>query len=224
MDLPNLSTRPQYLQLLTKQKQTLRDAKSRKGERYKQKKSRYETIQQFLLGLMMNINKPSDFFNVRTTFIPPAYPPCLSPFDELKKVMIRDLLLETHHSGNYLLLRSVTPLDRMSSIMTIVEDEKRDVLLLSIYNQEEDTERATEEVLPEGAILIVKEPYLKLMADGSHGIRIDHLSDVIYLPIFDERIPDDWQPRLVEHNVTVSDWKTKGNHYFNKSKYSAAIN
>lgn len=173
---------------------------------------------------MMNINRPSTKFNVRTTFIPPAYPPCLSPFCDTKKVMIRDLLLETHHKGNYLLLRSVTPLAITSSIITIVEDEKNDVILLSIYYQEEHTERASEGVLPEGTILIVKEPYLKLMADGNHGIRIDHLSDVIYLPMFDKRVSDGWRSRIAELNVSASDWKTKGNHHFKKSKYSAAIN
>ncbi|CZR52531.1 related to TPR domain protein [Phialocephala subalpina] len=125
--------------------------------------------------------------------------------------------------GTYLLLRSITPPDRMTAIMAIVEDENRDVLMLQLYYQEEENERAAEEVLEEGTVLIVKEPYLKLMSDGDHGIRIDHLSDVIYFPMYDERVPKCWQLRLAECNVTASAWKAKGNDYFNESKYHAAI-
>jgi len=162
-------------------------------------------------------------FNMRSSFVPPAYLPCNSPFSDLTKVMIKDLLLETHHRGSYLLLRSITPPDRMTAIMAIVEDEKKDVIMLQLYHQEEENERATEEILEEGKVLIVKEPYLKLMSDGDYGIRVDHLSDVIYLPMYDERVPKSWQQRFAEHGVSASALKTKGNDFFNDFKYQAAI-
>jgi len=224
MNIHNVSDTPQYLQLLLKQKQSFRDAQRREGQHYAAKKSRDEITLQFRLRAMMKQGKYNHNNHIlRSSFVPPAYLPCLTPFCDLTKVMITDLRLETHHRGAYLLLRSITPPDRMTAIMAIVEDENKDVLMLQLYYQEEENERAAEEILEEGTVLIVKEPYLKLMSDGDVGLRVDHLSDVMHLPIYDERVPSCWRLRLAEHDVAASAWKTKGNDRFKESKYHAAI-
>jgi hypothetical protein len=222
MDIHNVSDAPQFIAQLLKQKQSLRDALSVKGQPPKGRKSRDETILQFRFRLMMRQGRAnSKTFNMRSSLIPPAYTPCSSLFCDLTKVMIKDLLLETHHRGTYLLLRSVTPPDRMTAVMAIVEDEEKDVLMLQLYYQEPENERAAEEILGEGTVLIVKEPYLKLMSDGDYGIRVDHLSDVIYPSMYDERVPDCWQ--VTEDHDSAGAWKAKGNDYFNGSKYRDAI-
>lgn len=223
MDIHDVSDAPQFIALLLKQKQSLRDALSFKGQRPKGRKLRDEIILQFRFRLMMRQGRAnSNTFNMRSSLIPPAYTPCLSPFSDLKKVMIKDLLLETHHRGTYLLLRSVTPPDRMTAVMAIVEDEEKDVLMLQLYYQEPENERAAEEILGEGMVLIVKEPYLKLMSDGDYGVRVDHLSDAIYLPMHDQRMPNCWQVTRDNHG-SAGAWKAKGNDYFNGSKYRDAI-
>ena len=219
MNTHDVSAVPQFTQLLLKQKQSLRDAQSRKGQHPKGRKSRDQITLQFRFRLMMNRGKAN--FNMRTSFVPPAYSPCIGSLFNLTKVMINDLLLETHHRGSYLVLRSITPPDRMTAIMAIMEDENKDAIMLQLYHQEE--ERAAEEILEEGVVLIVKEPYLKLMSDGDYGIRVDHLSDVIYLPKYDERVPNCWQLRFAEHNTSASVWKTIGNDHFKESKYHTAI-
>jgi hypothetical protein len=222
MDIHDISDAPQFIELLLKQKQSLRDALSYKGQHPKGKKLRDEIILQFRFRLMMRQGRAnSRNINMRSSHIPPAYTPCLSPFCDLAKVMIKDLLLETHHRGTYLLLRAITPPDRMTAVMAIVEDEKKDVLMLQLYYQESENERAAEEILGEGTVLIVKEPYVKLMSDGDYGIRVDHLSDVIYLPMDDKRVPNHWQ--VTENPGSASAWKAKGNDYFNGSKYHDAI-
>lgn len=195
MNTNDVSTNPKFVELLLRQKQSLRDAQCRKGQRPKGRKSRDKIILQFRFRLMMKQER-ADNFNMRTSFVPPAYNPCLCPFHDLTKVSIKNLLLETHHRGNYLLMRSITPPDRMTAVMAIVEDENRDVLMLQLYYQEKENERTAEDILKEGTVLIVKEPYLKMMSDGDYGIRIDHLSDIIYLPAYDERVPSCWQPRI----------------------------
>lgn len=220
MDTTDISAFPQYVKFLAEKKQSLQYAQSRKGERPKERKTRAETIMQFMLPLMMKHDHSSGW---QTSFLPPAYPPCLSSFRDLTQVMIKDLLLETHHRGKYLLLRSVTPPDRFTAVSAVVEDETKDVITLHLYYQEKNNEYAADEILPEGTILIVKEPYFKVMANKDYGIRVDHLSDVVYLPIFDERVPMCWQPRLVELNVPAKSWKMKGNEYYKQSKYYAAI-
>lgn len=47
--------------------------------------------------------------------------------------MIKDLL-ESHHRVSYLVLRTATPVDRMTAIMAIVEDEKGHAATLQLYN------------------------------------------------------------------------------------------
>lgn len=87
----------------------------------------------------------------------------------LKKMMIDDLLLETHHRGTYLLVRSVTPQDRMTAVMAIVEDERGDVLMVQLYHQQNDAVGQAEDILVEGTVLILKEPYLKLCRTATTG-------------------------------------------------------
>ncbi|OQU93599.1 SET domain-containing protein [Cladophialophora immunda] len=223
MDTHDVSDVPQYVQLLSKQRKNLQDAQSRKGQRPQARRSREEIMMKFMFSVMMKQAGPNLQYNMRSSFVPPAYPPCISPFSDLKKIMIKDLLLETHHRGTYLLVRSTTPPDKMNAIMTIVEDELKDVVMLQLYYQEGDNDCAIEDIAGEGMILIVREPYFKLMSDGEHGVRVDHLSDVIYLPVYDERVPNCWQTKTAEFITSADAWKTKGNDHFKKSKYRTAI-
>lgn len=176
------------------------------------------------MKLMMSQGPAKDHLRhqLRTTSVPAAYPPCVTPFNNLSKTTIRDLRLETHHIGKFLLLRSATPADRMTAVMSIVEDENRDGLLLQLYHQEDETERKTNEILREGDVLIIKQPYFKLMSDGEYGIRTDHLSDVVRLQMGDERIPLACRSRLIRSQVTAVDWKLKGNDSVKKSDYHTA--
>jgi len=137
--------------------------------------------------------------------------------------MIKDLLLETHHREKYVMLRSITPPDRMTAVMAIVEDENGDAIMLQLYYQEEENARPAEDILSEGTILIIKEPYLKLMSDGDYGLRIDHPSDLIYVSTNDQRVPSCWQPRVKELEVSAEYLRIQGNNYFNDSNYQAAI-
>ncbi|KPM41951.1 hypothetical protein AK830_g4617 [Neonectria ditissima] len=224
MDTHDVSDSPQFVQMLRKQKQSLQDAQSLKGQRFVAKKSRGEITMQFRLRLMLQQGKPPvNKSQLRTTFVPPAYPPCARPLGELKKVMIKNLFLETHHRGSYLLLRAITPADRMSAIMAIAEDENSDVLMLQLYNRESEKERNTAEIISEGLVHIVKEPYLKLMSDGEYGIRVDHPSDLVPLSAHDTRIPSHWRQGARDKNSTAGGWKTKGNDNVAAAKYHVAI-
>ena len=226
MDTHNVLQSSQYVQLLLDQQQKLRDAQTRKGQ-HPTRPPRAQVILQFQLKLMASRAKVAavgqQASHIKTSFVPLPYPPCVVPFSNLKKIMIDDLLLETHHRGTYLLVRSVTPQDRMNAVMAIVEDEKGDVLMVQLYHQEDDADGRAEDILFKGMVLILKEPYLKLMSDGNYGLRVDHLSDVVFLSANDERTPRSWQRELAEHGGTALAWKTKGNHHFNTSAYRSAI-
>ena len=124
---------------------------------------------------------------------------------ELRHVAIKDLQLETHHRGTYLLLRSITPPRRMTAIMAVMEDKNSDVIMLQLYQQEDEGKRAAADIVNVGTILLVKEPYFKVMGDG------------------DARIPKAWQPRLIEIERSAESLKIKGNLSMMESRYWDAI-
>lgn len=220
MDTQDVSQAPEYLPYLQKQKRILQNAQLHRGKALKPTKSRDEIIMEFMFCRMMSSNKLANDYEIRSSFVPPAYPPSVAALSTLKPVLIRDLTLETHHRGFYILLRAVTPTDRMTAVMVVVEDERGDVLMLQVYNQEE--ELSTDGRLVEGTVILVKEPYLKIMADGNYGIRVDHLSDIRFLPSHDPLVPVSWGGRR-GMNQTASYCKTKGNDHFNKGQYYLAI-
>ncbi|KAK3294133.1 TPR domain protein [Chaetomium fimeti] len=154
----------------------------------------------------------------RLSYVPPSYPPCVAPFSELKKTMMGDLLLETHNRGTYMLVRSLTPQDRTTAVLAIVEDEKGDVLMLQLHHQVDDREP----LVREGTVMILKEPFFRMMMDGNYGLRVDHVSDVVLLPANDERIPAAWRGKP-DHSGTALAWKAQGNNHFNRSEYRSAI-
>lgn len=217
MDVHDVSS--QFKGYFDRQKQTLQEAKKRQGQRPRDRKSRQYTYTKF----MMLRQTGEAVAMVHSSFVPPAYLPCTTPMAELQHVAIKDLQLETHHRGTYLLLRSITPPSRMTAIMAIMEDENGDVMMLQLHQQEDETKRAASDIVNVGTIILVKEPYFKLMADGEYGLRVDHLSDVIYLQKDNARIPNAWQPRLLEIDDSAESLKTKGNLSMEKSKYWDAI-
>ncbi|KAK4180472.1 hypothetical protein QBC36DRAFT_229583 [Triangularia setosa] len=209
---------PQILAHIEEQKRMLRNAQSQAGQRPARKIERIETIRRF------NVTRMSGQRNLQSdlsiSFIPSPYAPCAQPFCDLKKIMVDDLVLETHHRGTFLLVRVVTPQDRITAVMAIVEDERGEVLLLQLYHQVE----TTEDILVPGRVLIIRDPYLKLTADGKHGLRVDHVSDIVFLPVHEDRIPACWRSEVTNpQNQSAGFWKAKGNDCFGQSRYHAAI-
>ncbi|CAG8907154.1 unnamed protein product [Penicillium egyptiacum] len=221
MDTHDVSDVPEYLRYLQAQKQNLKNAQAVKGRPARPQRSRDEILMQFMFRKMMNTKAPANHMNIRSSFLPPAYPPSANPFSKLKKVMIKSLCLETHHRGQYLLLRTVTQADTMTAVMAIVEDEDGSILMLQLYNQEHQLSGT--QSLREGTVLVVKEPYVKVMADGDYGIRVDHLSDVRFIPEFDDLVPLSWRKRVMQADENPSSWKARGSEHFGQGDYRSAI-
>jgi hypothetical protein len=77
--------------------------------------------------------------------------------------------------------------------------------------------------LAEGSVLIVKKPYLKRNADGTYGIRVDHVTDLVHLSMEDPLMRAAWRQTSRDDRANAEDMKAKGNDYFHKHKYYAAI-
>jgi hypothetical protein len=207
MDTCDVSGSSQYIQLLVKQKEFLNAAKARQGERPKDRKSRKELVNNFVIQHTIQQIKQSKRDNtlIYTSFVPPPYPPCIAPLEKLKQMFIKDLQLETHHCGNYLLVKSITPLNRITAIIAIVVDEKEDAIVLQLYQQDEKSNQPATSIIKQGNIFLVKEPYFKVIANREYRLRIDHLSDIICIKARDKRLPKQWSPQVFDVGKTAHD-------------------
>ncbi|TGO27412.1 hypothetical protein BPAE_0042g00250 [Botrytis paeoniae] len=226
MDIDNVSEVSQYVQILDRQRMALKAAMRRQGQHPKDMKSRLELVRDF----MMNALSQQVYWLLRqnsmqlhTSFVANTYAPSTTPLDKLKPIQIKDLRLETHHRGSYLLVRASTPPTRMTAIMAIVEDENEDAVQLQLYQQPDEKVRPATSVFMKDDAFLLKEPYFKTTSDGGYGLRVDHVSDITYLDAHHNLLPEKWKPTVSDISKTAEDWKQEGNEAMEKKQYWEAI-
>jgi len=198
----------------------LKESEARKGQKPLNKPSRLQYIWLYNLQNkeMPELEERKDRFG--TNIVYNEHPPCIVPLTTLEKKVLDDLRLEIAHRGSYIILRAVVGPKRYVSVTTIAEDENGEVELVQIYNQ--DSRRSLANVMPEGQVFIVKEPYFKTTSEGGTSIRVDHVSDIIFLDGEDERIPEKWRPRIRLLARRSLDWKDDGNRFYKGKRYFEA--
>ncbi|KAI7775561.1 hypothetical protein LA080_006572 [Diaporthe eres] len=229
---------------LQQQKELLKKAKSRKGQKPTQamRRSRAQLEEQFLASVMRCSTQESaalldadevlsaQYLNVqmmalmnqhhmRTTFIGEAYPPSIEPMSSLTPILLHDLKIEIHHRGRLLIVKTFCEPIRISSIQNAIEDVRGAVDRLSVYNLPSTS--PMDRVLPKGAIVAVKEPYFKATADGSVMVRVDHPSDIVLLEPHDSLVPSQWR-RGPKAAKTASQLKEEGNTAFKLGNWQEA--
>jgi hypothetical protein len=147
------------------------------------------------------------------------YRPCYLPLSHLKKIFLKDLKFETHHRGSFLLLRVFCQPFRKSAVLAAIEDETSDVDRLALCHTKE-TLRAFE-VLPEGTVITVKEPFYHMDDDGRYALRVDHPSDMVVLEYRHKLWPEKWQDGE-ETQMTALGWKLEGHRAINRDEYLEA--
>ena len=228
MDVEDVSDVRDYILMLEQQKKTLQEASKRKGERPQDRIPRAKAIndqnQMSLRNKMMKINyQANDNVLMHSSFLAPPYLPSTARLEDLGTIYIKDLQLETHHRGFYLVLRVVSLPTRMTAIMVAMEDDNEDAITVQMYHQKDEKERKTEDIVQYKAVCVIKEPYFKIMSDGNYGVRIDHITDLIWLPHDDDKIPLLWRPRFQELDKTADKWRQEGNAAVNAKDYSKAV-
>lgn len=228
MDVKDVSGFAQYLKLMEQQKVVFKAAQNRKGERPRDAKPRSKVIDDHMMKVMsMHMMKlgPSGSVShtIHSSFLARPYLPSIAPFQTLKKMLLTDLQLETHHRGLYLLLRVVTPPTRMTAIMVVMEDEADQVVMVQLYQQEEENHRPARVSVEKNGVCVVKEPYFKVMGDGDYGLRIDHVSDLIWLSEIDDRVPLQWRPQISQIDKTADEWKSEGNVAMQSQEFYEAV-
>jgi len=226
MDTNDVSGIGQYTQSLDAQRAILKAATAREGELPTDRKAPGELIgkhQMMAMQIMMQRFEQNEIMQIRSSFLPPPYPPSTASLDELTPIYIKELRLGIHHRGNYLLLRSVTAPNTMTAIMVVGEDEKRDALVIQLYQQPDEDIRPASSIITKGDVVIIKEPFFKIMSDGEYGIRIDHVSDLVRIDARHKLWPKQWIPDLFKLRRTADDWKQEGNAAMGRKQYWEAI-
>ena len=220
MDVHNVTER--YTNMIASQRMTLVQAKARQGQRPRDRKSREDAYAKFMMTLKIRESGQQEVV-IYSSFVPPAYAPCTVPLTNLRRISIRELQLEMHHRGTYLLLRSITPPSRMTAVVAVMEDENGDVALLQLYQQEEEEECVAADIINVGTILLIKEPCFKVTGEGEYGLRIDHLSDAVHVGKYDDMTPEKWQAQASDQASTAESLKIKGNKAIGEGSFEHAI-
>lgn len=160
-------------------------------------------------------------FTVATSQVPPPYPPCTLSLRDLTPISISEMLLETHHRGRVALLRVLTPPSLITALTVIVEDERGTAVLAQFYHQPKQQVVPASEVLWEGRICAVKEPFFKCATDGAYAVRVDHVSDIVWLEESDERVPQKWRKPAMAKGRSKS-IREKGNGVVKGKKWAEA--
>ncbi|KAF5575098.1 TPR domain-containing protein [Fusarium pseudoanthophilum] len=224
MDIKDVSNESKYIGYLKQLQGAAERAARRKGQSVRDHPPSQQVVSSFLMKLMAASYGPRLEENtIATTQVPAPYPPCIHSANDLEPIMISDMRLETHHRGKKIMLRVITPPDRMTAVMAIVEDEKGIAVLLQLYHQPEEAVVPATEILCPNMVCILKEPFFKCATDGTYSLRVDHPSDIIQLDGADDRIPSHWRPSMVISSENSTDIRKQGNHAVQAKKWAEAL-
>jgi hypothetical protein len=213
-----MSKEQDLLDLLSSLKSWSLSTASRRGEHPEDRKSRQQLISEAARD-----GASSTWGIMRYNAVPEPYHPCTVPFEQLAKVLLRDLALETHHSGRYLIVRTIAKPKHVDGVIMVVEDEEGDAAVLDVYNQLAPRLPRTEEAknMPPMGVYVVKEPFYHISRRGDYVIRVDHPSDVVWLPDNDHRVPSVWRDSVA--SKPAKDWRDEGTIAFKAGHYRDAI-
>ncbi|ROT36165.1 TPR domain-containing protein [Sodiomyces alkalinus F11] len=148
---------------------------------------------------------------VKKVILALSYPPSSRSIKELEKMPLSDLIVENHHEDAYIVVRTITPPYQGAGTVAIVEDEFGNTEKLALYNQGDSS---VLNAVPEGSVVLVKEPYYKFSGDHDFMVCVDHPSDAILLRQGpgDEFIPESF--RTGEPLTSAADWRDAGDQAF----------
>lgn len=125
---------------------------------------------------------------------------------------LSDLIVENHHDDKFIVVRTITPPYQGAGAVAIVEDEFGNTEKLAIYNQGESSVLSA---VPEGSVVLVKEPYYKFSGDHDFMICIDQPSDIFLLRQGPdaELIPEAFRTEE-PHKDDAVEWQKAGDQQF----------
>ena len=103
-------------------------------------------------------------------------------FSKLQQVFIQDLKLFSTAKGKYLEGRLISDPYPYVGIITYLEDDNGDYLMLDLYNMislGRNKWELAEQKFPKGTKLKILEPFYKIFQDGNRGIRVDSPNEIL---------------------------------------------
>ncbi|KAM0566544.1 hypothetical protein D7B24_001992 [Verticillium nonalfalfae] len=176
-----------------------------------------EHVQKFQAAMVGQTNVPR---MVKKVILALSYAPSTTPIKDLETMPLNELLVENHHEEKKLVVRTVTPPYQGAGVVTIVEDEFGNVEKLGIYNQGDSS---ILNAVPEGSVVLIKEPYYKFSGNHDFMICVDHPSDAILLRQGpdDELIPEVF--RTGEELKEAPQWREAGDKAYMARNYPLAM-
>ena len=172
MDTEDFSNIKHFVDALKQNRSFLRTRKRRQGQRLKNAESRDVLIKRHKeYHAFVSTQKSKPGLTFRPSFIDLPYSPSTESFQDLQPIHIKELRLEKHHHGHYIMLRAVTLPTVLTTVKIVMEDENDQVVDFDWVHQETWSDKAVEEYIQLGSICMVKEPYLMIREDGGTLIK-----------------------------------------------------
>ncbi|KAM0334522.1 hypothetical protein ACHAQA_001552 [Verticillium albo-atrum] len=156
---------------------------------------------------------------VKKVILALSYAPSVVAIKDLTSMRLDELLVENHHEERRLIVKTITPPYQGAGAVTIVEDEWGNVEKLGLYNQGDSS---ILNAVPEGSVVLIKEPYYKFSGNHDFMICVDHPSDAILLRQGpdDELIPEIF--RTGEEFKEATQWREAGDKAYMARNYPLA--
>ncbi len=142
--------------------------------------------------------------------------------EELKPIRLNEMMAPKLHTGNYLICRTISK--AIKSIMVLVEDLDGNVETLQLKNLTK-SELSTDlnDLLPEGTLLVIKEPYIKYGLNlNTPYICCDSPSDVLIIDETNELLNGtEWFKKYGQTEFEM--FKSKGGISYENKNYESSL-
>ncbi|KAH8661654.1 hypothetical protein BGZ60DRAFT_530604 [Tricladium varicosporioides] len=194
---------------------------SQQGEIPPRKHSKEDLLRRHYQNIQ-HIRDCSQAGSIKQVVIPTAYAPSTVPLEELQKISLQDLKIETHHRGFFITAMTITPPYEHSETITIIQEESGNVAVL-VLGFQDDSGSKSRPTLPENSTVAIKEPYVQLNQDSDYVIRVDHPSDIAVLRGDDPAVSMIMQFVAEKKEITPLEWKNAGDKAYLEKQYASAI-
>ncbi|KAF3911074.1 hypothetical protein AA313_de0204931 [Arthrobotrys entomopaga] len=130
-------------------------------------------------------------YNTRVEF--PPYPPSTTKC--LEKILLKDLILGERNVGTFLVVKAALAPKFFDAVHVLIEDETGRWDLLHIFNFP-FLKNLGDRITP-GQLMLIKEPQYYVSCDQIPAVRVDHLSDILYVTYDNPHVPEKWQKKDV---------------------------
>jgi tetratricopeptide (TPR) repeat protein len=150
------------------------------------------------------------------------YPPCTKSVKDLKPMKLADLRMDTHHRGQVLAVRRISPVVELTaSSWAVVQGESPDdIAQLEVFLHK--TKRGRD-VLDSGYDFLIKEPFYTRNDQDDFVIRVDHPTDIYIDSVNDD--PEAWRDANTPSGAVETSpvtCKEKGNAALGKQQFAQA--